>query len=52
MIQAARLRLGEADHRRDPLVPVLAAGQEGEAAQAELGRLIADALQLAGVDGS
>ena len=43
-------RLGEADHRGDPVVPVLAAGPQGEAAGADLGRLVADMLQLAGAD--
>ena len=37
-------RLREADHRGDPVVPVLAPGPEGEAARADLRPLVADML--------
>ena len=51
MIQAAKLGVREAHHRRHPVVPVLAPGPQGEAARADLRRAcVADMLQLAGAD--
>ncbi len=43
-------RLGEADHGSDPVVPVLAPGRKAKPREPISGRLVADMLQLAGVD--